>query len=124
MESLVHLSRVDPGFNPANLLTMRISLSPTRYDTDQKKAAFFAELLRRVESLPGVRGAAASITLPMMGFPMTPVQQADAPPSSSTSGPSGLCSTSRRPGFVRSRSRCGGAVSLTSAIAWARRPWR
>jgi len=81
MESLAHLSRVDPGFNPANLLTMRISLSPTRYDTDQKKAAFFAALLSRVETLPGVRAAGASITLPMTGFPMTPVQPADQPPS-------------------------------------------
>jgi len=80
MESLAHLNRVNPGFNPANLLTMRITLSPTRYDTDQKKSAFFGDLLSRVETLPGVRGAAASITLPMVGFPMTPVQPADAPP--------------------------------------------
>jgi predicted permease len=80
MESLAHLNRVNPGFNPANLLTMRISLSPTRYDTSQKIAAFFAELLPRVERLPGVRGAGVSITLPMMGFPMTPVQPADASP--------------------------------------------
>jgi predicted permease len=80
MESLAHLNRVDPGFNPANLLTMRISLSPTRYDTDQKRAAFFDELVRRVESLPGVRGAAATLTIPMTGFPMTPVQSADQAP--------------------------------------------
>jgi putative ABC transport system permease protein len=77
METLAHLSRVDPGFNPANLLTMRISLSPTRYDTDQKRAAFFDDLLRRVESLPGVRAATATLTIPMTGFPMTPVQPAD-----------------------------------------------
>src|SRR3989449_7921906 len=49
LESLAQVQRVDPGFNPANLLTMRISLSPLRYDTDQKKSAFFDELVQRVQ---------------------------------------------------------------------------
>jgi hypothetical protein len=31
------------------------------------------------QSLPGVRGAAASLVLPMMGFPKTPVQLVDQP---------------------------------------------
>ncbi|HLK65522.1 MAG TPA: ABC transporter permease [Bryobacteraceae bacterium] len=80
MESLAHLNRVQPGFNPDNLLTMRISLSPTRYDTDTKRALFFDGLAARLESLPGIRGAAATLTLPMQGFPMTPVQPADQAP--------------------------------------------
>jgi predicted permease len=80
MESLARVQRVDPGFNPANLLTMRISLSPSRYDTDQKKAAFFDELIQRVQSLPGVRSAAVTWTLPMMGWAGRPVQLADRPP--------------------------------------------
>jgi len=81
MESIGHLRHVNPGFEPANLLTMQIPLSPTRYDTDQKKAAFFDELVRRVESLPGVRSAAVTLTLPMTGFARTPVQLADQPPA-------------------------------------------
>ena len=81
MESVAHLRHVDPGFEPANLLTMQIPLSPSRYDTDQKKAAFFDELVRRVESVPGVRNAAVTLTLPMTGFARTPVQLADQPPT-------------------------------------------
>ena len=77
MESLSRLSRVHPGFDPSNLLTMRIALSPTRYDQDQKQAAFFDELVRRIEAKPGVRSAAAVLSLPMTGYPMTPVQRAD-----------------------------------------------
>jgi hypothetical protein len=51
MESAAHLRRVDPGFNPQNLLALWISLPLSRYDTDQKKSGFHAEILRRVESL-------------------------------------------------------------------------
>ena len=60
-------------------MTLHISLPPLRYDTDQKRAAFFDELVGRVQSLPGVRNAAATMTLPMMGFGRTPVQLTDQP---------------------------------------------
>jgi predicted permease len=68
IESLVRLRRVDPGFRPDNLLTMRIALPQPRLD----------ELVERVESMPGVRGAAVTLTLPMTGFAATPVQAAEA----------------------------------------------
>lgn len=41
LESVSRLRDVAIGFNPANLLTTRLSLSPTRYDTDQKRLYFF-----------------------------------------------------------------------------------
>ncbi len=78
MQSLGRLYGVNPGFNPSNLLTLHISL-PQSYDTGQKQAAFFDQLARRVQSVPGVRGAAASLVLPMMSFPKTPVQLASQP---------------------------------------------
>jgi len=80
MKSLADLNRSDLGFKPANVLTMKIALPPARYDADQKKAAFYDELVRRVQSLPGVRSAAVTLTLPMTGFAGTPVQRADPPP--------------------------------------------
>jgi predicted permease len=79
VESVARLRGVHLGFDPSNLLTMRVSLPPPRYDTDQKKATFFLEVVARVGSLPGVRGAAASMTLPMTGFAGTPVQDAGKP---------------------------------------------
>jgi putative ABC transport system permease protein len=74
MESLARLRRVDPGFHAANLLTMQIALPSAKYDTVQKKAAFYDDLVRRVESLPGVRNAAVTLTLPMTGFSGTAVR--------------------------------------------------
>src|SRR5439155_8661080 len=66
LESLARLGRVDPGFEPRNLLTMQITLPQSRHE----------EFVRRVESLPGVRAAAITLTLPMTGFAGTPVQPA------------------------------------------------
>ncbi len=79
IESLAHLYRADPGFQPSHLLTMRIALPPARYDTQGKRAAFFADLVQRAESLPGVRAAAVTLTLPMTGFAGMPVQLAKGP---------------------------------------------
>jgi len=65
IESLAHLYRVDPGFQPAGLLTMKIALSPARYDNDQKKAAQYDQIEQRIGSQPGVQAAAFTSTLPM-----------------------------------------------------------
>ena len=80
IESVSNLRGIDVGFNPSHLLTMQVPLPPLRYDTNQKRASFFQELIRRVGSLPGVRGAAAAMSLPMMGYAGTPVQDASKPP--------------------------------------------
>jgi predicted permease len=80
MESVVQLHRVDVGFNPVNLLTLRVALPALRYDTDQKKTSFFQNLVRQVGSTPGVRGVTAAWYLPMMGSAGTPVQDANKPP--------------------------------------------
>jgi putative ABC transport system permease protein len=80
MESLAYLRGVKVGFNPANLLTLRVSLPLTRYDTDQKRAAFFQGLVERVALAPGVRSATAAMFLPMTGFVGSPVQDAGKPP--------------------------------------------
>jgi putative ABC transport system permease protein len=80
MKSVSNLRGVDPGFNPAHLLTMRIALPPARYSTPEKRQAFYDELIRRVEASPGIRSAAVALSLPMMSSPGTPVQDAAKPP--------------------------------------------
>jgi predicted permease len=59
---------------------MRISLLLSRYDTDQKKNTFYDELIRRVESSPGVRSVTMALFIPMTGYAGTPVQDAAQPP--------------------------------------------
>jgi predicted permease len=65
IESLARVYRVDPGFQTSHLLTMSIALPPARYDTDEKKAKFYEELVEHAESVPGVRSAAVTLNLPM-----------------------------------------------------------
>lgn len=74
LESLAHLYRVDPGFRPDHVLTMSVSLAPTRYDTDAKRASFYMQLVDRVEAIPGVEHAGVTLTLPTAGWAGTPIQ--------------------------------------------------
>ena len=64
-QSFMRLRAVDPGFEPKNLLTLQISLPPLRYDTNQKKAAFWEAVVQYTRSLPGVQDATVALTLPM-----------------------------------------------------------
>ena len=63
LRSLESLHHVDPGFTSENLLTMRLSLPPSHYPED-RRAAFFEQLLEKVAHLPSVRAVAASSALP------------------------------------------------------------
>lgn len=80
MKSLARLHGVDPGFQPAHVLTMKIALPPARYDTDQKKAAFFGQLVERVEAAPGVRGATIAMSLPATRWIRTNITQVEGQP--------------------------------------------
>jgi putative ABC transport system permease protein len=57
---------VNLGFHPDHVLTMEISLPDARYP-DPQKAGFFAQLLERVRTLPGVQSAGAIGHLPLGG---------------------------------------------------------
>jgi putative ABC transport system permease protein len=65
INSFIRLRHVDPGFRPENLLTMKIVLPPTRYPDKERRSLFYDELLRRVETLPGVASAAVATNLPL-----------------------------------------------------------
>src|SRR6185369_5118081 len=63
----VRLQRVDPGLNPKNVLTMEIALPQLKYARGKPVGDFFAELLRRVQALPGVETAGITSILPLSG---------------------------------------------------------
>lgn len=79
IESLSRLRSVETGFQAAHLLTMQIALPSSRYDTTVKHAVFFDDLVRRVESVPGVRSAAVTLTLPTTGWAGTPIHVVGRP---------------------------------------------
>jgi putative ABC transport system permease protein len=70
LQSFVKLSSVDPGFNPRNLLTLRISLPSVKYSKPTQYINFFQQLLEQVRALPGVRAATIDNSFPLTG--MTP----------------------------------------------------
>jgi putative ABC transport system permease protein len=73
LRSFVRLLNVDPGFEARNVLTMNLSLSTTKYTRPDQQITFFDNVLRRVSTVPGVRSAATSATLPLSWVRITPV---------------------------------------------------
>jgi predicted permease len=71
IRSLLALRWTDPGFKPANVLTMTV---PIPRSSDQaKRSRFYDEFLPRVAALPGVQSVAAIDNLPMMGGSEQPI---------------------------------------------------
>jgi putative ABC transport system permease protein len=68
VKSLQRLQSVDPGFNPDNLLTVRVSLPLAKYDTDQKRIAFFQQAITQIKALPGVQSVGEINVAPFTGL--------------------------------------------------------
>jgi putative ABC transport system permease protein len=73
ISSLLRLHRVNPGFDPQNLLTMEIFLSGPRYmrnlpdnmkQVTPEATAFYRQVLDRIERLPGVESVGTVSQLP------------------------------------------------------------
>jgi putative ABC transport system permease protein len=67
IHSFARLQNVVPGFDPANVLTLRLAPADSRYTTFQKGDAFFDDLFGRLRSRPDVRAVAAASALPFSG---------------------------------------------------------
>jgi predicted permease len=65
LRSLWSLQNVELGLDPANVLTMRVSLPQTSYETPEQVVGFYQRLVDRVRTLPGVRSAGAARVLPL-----------------------------------------------------------
>jgi putative ABC transport system permease protein len=59
------LRQVEPGFNPENALTMRMVLPFPKYAKQEARRAFYDEVLRKVEEVPGVEAAGVITFLPL-----------------------------------------------------------
>lgn len=66
MRSFIHLRTVDLGFRPDDVVTMRLAL-PASYDTEEKRALYFEEVLANLRGLPGVTSASAGSYRPFSG---------------------------------------------------------
>jgi putative ABC transport system permease protein len=68
VRSFSRMMSEDLGFNPSNLLTMQIFLSPANDPTTQSVSNFYGDVLGKVEALPGVQSASAVNFLPLTGW--------------------------------------------------------
>jgi putative ABC transport system permease protein len=64
VQSLLALRYVDTGFDPNNVLTMRVRLVEARYPTAGQRSAFFEAALQRIRALPGIVSAGTIDDLP------------------------------------------------------------
>jgi putative ABC transport system permease protein len=68
VKSFLRLRQTDLGFNPDNLLTMRVALPWRKYRGEQgleKQKQFYDQLLNRLTHLPGVEAATMISNLPL-----------------------------------------------------------
>jgi putative ABC transport system permease protein len=56
---------VDPGFNPARVLTLSVSLPSAKYPTPEQRVAFYDQLRHGIAALPGVEVVGGNVALPM-----------------------------------------------------------
>jgi hypothetical protein len=64
VQTLLALRHVDTGFDPNNVLTMRVRLVEARYPTRERRSAFLEAALQRIRALPGVEAAGTVDDLP------------------------------------------------------------
>ncbi|HEY9434846.1 MAG TPA: ABC transporter permease [Blastocatellia bacterium] len=65
MRSFLKLQAVDPGFNPNNMLTMRVSLEGPIYEKAESRIAFYDQLLDKIKALPGVQSVGTRSYIPL-----------------------------------------------------------
>ncbi|MDQ6831708.1 MAG: ABC transporter permease [Gemmatimonadota bacterium] len=56
------------GFDAKGILSLRVSLPPTKYASSQTRVAFFDALTERVRALPGVESVGAAQGIPFSGW--------------------------------------------------------
>jgi putative ABC transport system permease protein len=65
LNSLYHLLRVSPGFQPDRVLTMEMDLRSTQYSKPAAVINFWQQVLDRVHTIPGVETVAVGTNIPL-----------------------------------------------------------
>jgi putative ABC transport system permease protein len=68
VRSFVQLLHVNPGFDPARTVTMRVGLPGSRYEEDAKRIQFYQRLFEKVDALAGVQASGGISFLPLVGL--------------------------------------------------------
>lgn len=65
IKSFYRVQNINPGFEPGNLLSARVSLPSSRYSKPEHLTLFYEKLEPRLADLPGVESVAAANALPL-----------------------------------------------------------
>ncbi len=67
VRSFARLMAIEPGFDPDNVVTMRLTLPPAKYTDTERWLRFHQDLIERVSGIPGVTVAGLNSALPLEG---------------------------------------------------------
>lgn len=68
--SYVHITQINPGFNPDRVLTAKIAPSTKKYPDPRSRARFYTTVLDHLRSLPTVESVGMVMNLPLTGSSM------------------------------------------------------
>ena len=77
IESLRDLTHSDPGFDPRNVITVRLLLPAATYDAE-RALRFYRQSTERIAALPGVKNVAVSTSLPQLNNQEVRFKEEDA----------------------------------------------
>jgi predicted permease len=87
LRSFAQILKVDPGFRPEGVLTLRVALPDAVYSKPEQVRGFYSELLERVQRVPGVQFVGAVSGPPLSGqggSGTTTVDSQSVPPEDTT----------------------------------------
>ena len=67
IRSFIRVQQVAPGFDPHNVLSMRMAVTGPEYKEQHKRLAFYQQLRERITRLPGVESVGSATILPLSG---------------------------------------------------------
>jgi putative ABC transport system permease protein len=67
VRSLARVLDLDPGFHPAHVTTMQLTLPQARYANNAARIAFYNTLIDRLRAIPGIESAGLASYLPFTG---------------------------------------------------------
>lgn len=80
LRSFNALLNVEPGFAADEVLSLVLRLPRTKYPERHQQATFFGDVLGQIETMPGVKGAGGTTTLPLEGSGLAFTFELERPP--------------------------------------------
>ena len=86
LHSLYSLSRVNPGFETSKVVTAEVSLDANACHQPGHCLGFYQQLVRQAAAMPGMQNAALVSSLPMSGYDLSYVYDAEGHPRDARQG--------------------------------------